>query len=157
MQSININKYKHQKQAYEVLERIQLNYKAITKPIENIILLHDEQNKIRTIKIIHNDKILTLDYTVECCETSWFEIPSDAIIQQNNLISDGYIQFSDLVGKKIKGINFLCEIQMQYCDQNKIYKILLANNKYSYILLRTKSNGYYTPILKVSLHSKVIF
>lgn len=158
----------HNRKELETFKRIQdgkIWHKSWEKPIQNIIVYNNEYwNDIELIKIIYDDIILIFDFDQQSYENNWFELPSDDIIQQNDLFSDEYIQFSDLIGNEITGVKYISYIDMpnskyyndnvKSYDNNKIYKITLANDKHTFIILRNHTDGWYSPRLEMYMYSK---
>lgn len=137
-------------------KKINVDLKQINEPIENIIIMEKDINKIELIKIIYQTKILIISYTSDNNNTNtnnnntWFEILSQTTIQINKLNTKKYISFNDLIQKQITGIEYMGDIEL-YQDNNIInmnegthlYLIKLKDLTYTYLLLRTFFDNIY--------------
>lgn len=122
-----------------------------------------------------NDDIITFTYTVDCCEISWFEKIKNCMLEYNNTenvslndyIDDKYIELDNIVGKSYIGVCYLTNtlegiappLKKNNNDdnevENKLYKLILNDGFYSLLLLRCKSNGYYSTSLISKIDKKV--
>lgn len=135
-----------------------------------ITAINFDDNKI----IIETDiKYITCTYTVDCCETSWFEKINCGMLEIddgntdnktiNAYINEKYIDLDNIIGKSIIGMCFIdnVEDELQVNEayegddiENKLYKIILNDGFYSMFLLRCASNGYYTTELLTQIDDK---
>ena len=123
-----------------------VNFSTIKGPIRGVDFTEEHQ-----IIIYYDDRKIILGYTIDCCESeiSWFERADMNDLYNNNIeIDENYISFDDIAGNKIICISVVTNIKMkksnrEMFDINHLYKIDLRGDKYSYLLLRCSSDGYY--------------
>jgi hypothetical protein len=134
-----------------------VNYAALRDRIRNKNQGGIIQVKFSKRKIVleYADGSYELTFSYDCCETSWFEIPRlESMISNGIVLDSNYVQLDNLSGEIIQQIGSECvSIDMEHSglqdwDKNDLYKIVLENHKYSYLLLRCSSNGYYSTYLQ---------
>jgi hypothetical protein len=107
----------------------------------------------KQIILYYDDCRVLIGYTTECCETSWFEQPE---LRDLPYYDENYVSFNDIAGHVIINIEYETDIEMDEYEtdiemeesenglpSNHLYIVNLQDEKYSYILLRCSSNGYY--------------
>ena len=140
-----------------------INWNEISK--KDVKKINFGKNKI-TIGFIGGSK-LELGFTSTLDETTWFEKfirinimdkephydPTDTcnikITKLFTITSDGYkkfIEYENLVGKKIKSIKWIGDSWMypsnkQECDHNHVFKIQTTGSEYYLFILRCSSSG----------------
>lgn len=141
-------------------KKININLKQIDEPIENILIVEKNINKIELIKINYQTKILIITHkSNNIYDNIWFEILSEQTIQINKLNTNKYIKFSNLIQKQIVDIEYIGDIEL-YENYNKtingnegthLYSIRLSDFTYTYLLLRTFFDDIYNTNIDLTL------